>query len=78
MDLRCIRSIVEDFGIGIANYIRDRILDPILTLKPKGEGTGLGLSITYGMVKDHGGKLIVGNTHASYTRFHVDLPVNNG
>jgi signal transduction histidine kinase len=59
MDLRCIRSIVEDFGIGIANYIRDRILDPVLTLKPKGEGTGLGLSITYGMVKDHGGKLIV-------------------
>ncbi|MHC1730379.1 MAG: ABC transporter substrate binding protein [Syntrophobacteraceae bacterium] len=73
-----LRTTVEDFGAGIALEIRDRIFDPFFTTKPKERGTGLGLSITYGIVKEHGGELTVESEPGQYTRFHVDLPVDNG
>ena len=73
-----VRTTVEDFGIGISPEIRDRIFDPFYTSKPKEKGTGLGLSISYGIVKEHGGELIVESEPGRYTRFHMDLPVDNG
>jgi len=69
-----IRTTVEDSGIGIPSEIQDRIFDPFFTTKPKETGTGLGLSISYGIIKDHGGESKPGQ----YTRFHMDLPVDNG
>jgi PAS domain S-box-containing protein len=76
--LKFIRTTVEDFGIGIPMEIRDRIFDPFFTTKPKETGTGLGLSISYGIVRDHGGELSVESHPGRFTRFHVDLPVDNG
>jgi signal transduction histidine kinase len=73
-----IRITVEDYGIGIPSRILDKIFDPFFTTKPKETGTGLGLSISYGIVRDHGGELSVESEPGRYTRFHVDLPVNNG
>ncbi|MFH1136400.1 MAG: PAS domain S-box protein [Pseudomonadota bacterium] len=73
-----IRITVEDHGVGISPGIRDRIFDPFFTTKPKDLGTGLGLSITYGIVRDHGGELIVESEPDRFTRIHVDLPVDNG
>lgn len=75
---RHLRTTVEDSGTGIAPDIRERIFDPFFTTKPKETGTGLGLSITYGIVKEHGGELTVESEPDRYTRFHVDLPVDNG
>ncbi|MDY0042408.1 MAG: PocR ligand-binding domain-containing protein, partial [Desulforhabdus sp.] len=75
---RFIRTTVEDTGKGIPSEILDRIFDPIFTTKPKEIGTGLGLSISYGIVKDHGGELSVESEPGGYTRFHMDLPVDNG
>jgi PAS domain S-box-containing protein len=77
-DRRFIRTTVEDSGPGIPVEIRDRIFDPFFTTKPKERGTGLGLSISYGIVKDHGGELSVESEPGRYTRFCMDLPVNNG
>ena len=77
MGQKFIRITVEDFGIGIPSRITDRIFDPFFTTKPKETGTGLGLSISYGIVRDHGGELTVESEPGRYTRFHVDLPVNN-
>ncbi|MCE5333886.1 MAG: PAS domain-containing protein, partial [Desulfobacteraceae bacterium] len=77
-DRQYIRTTVEDFGNGIPPEIRDRIFDPFFTTKPKEAGTGLGLSISYGIVKDHGGELSVESEPGRYTRFHMDLPVDNG
>ncbi len=75
---RFIRTSVEDTGPGIPEEIRDRIFDPFFTTKPKETGTGLGLSISYGIVKEHGGELSVESEPDRYTRFHMDLPVDNG
>ena len=77
-DKKFIRTTVEDSGAGIPAAIRDRIFDPFFTTKPKEKGTGLGLSISYGIIKDHGGDLIVESEPEQYTRFHMDLPVDNG
>jgi PAS domain S-box-containing protein len=73
-----IRTTVEDTGPGIPLEIRERIFDPFFTNKPKEKGTGLGLSISYGIVKSHHGKLLVESELGQYTRFHMDLPVDNG
>ncbi|MHC1727555.1 MAG: ATP-binding protein [Syntrophobacteraceae bacterium] len=74
---RFVRTTVEDTGNGIPRQIRDRIFDPFFTTKPKESGTGLGLSISYGIVKDHCGELSVESEPGRYTRFHIDLPVDN-
>jgi len=77
-DRKFIRTTVEDLGAGIPPEIREKIFDPFFTTKPKETGTGLGLSISYGIVKDHGGELSVESEPGRYTRFYVDLPVDNG
>lgn len=75
---RFIRTTVEDTGAGIPPEIKDRIFDPFFTTKPKEIGTGLGLSISYGIVRDHGGELSMESKPNEYTRFCVDLPMDNG
>lgn len=72
-----VRLTVEDHGIGIPEALRDRIIDPFFTTKPRDKGTGLGLSISHGIVKDHGGTLWFESEVGQGTKFHVDLPISN-
>ncbi|MFP4480986.1 MAG: ATP-binding protein, partial [Desulfohalobiaceae bacterium] len=39
--------------------VLDKIFDPFFSTKPVGKGTGLGLSVTFGIIKDHGGRINV-------------------
>jgi len=73
-----IRTTVEDHGAGIAPDVVDRIFDPFFTSKGRDQGTGLGLSISHGIVQEHHGELSVECEPGQYTRFHLDLPVDNG
>ncbi|MBE0634913.1 PAS domain S-box protein, partial [Candidatus Bipolaricaulota bacterium] len=70
-----LRTTVEDCGLGIPDDVATRIFDPFFTTKARNEGTGLGLSISYGIVREHGGRLTVESKPDCYTRFHIDLPV---
>jgi len=73
-----IRTTIEDHGTGIPPEIIDRIFDPFFTTKSRAKGTGLGLSVSYGIIKDHNGELSVESEPGKYTRFHVDLRMDNG
>ncbi len=73
-----IRTTVEDHGAGIPDEIQGRLFDPFFTTKDRTKGTGLGLSISHGIVQDHHGELSFECEAGQYTRFHLDLPVDNG
>lgn len=66
---------VADTGYGIEKKNLPRIFDPFFTTKPTGEGTGLGLSVSYGIVKSHGGEILVESEPGEKTLFTVILPV---
>jgi signal transduction histidine kinase len=66
---------VQDSGYGIEEKHLRHIFDPFFTTKPTGEGTGLGLSVSYGIVKKHGGEILVDSKPGAGSTFTVVLPV---
>lgn len=73
-----LKIIVEDFGSGISDEVKDEIFDPFFTTKGKIQGTGLGLFISFGIVKDHHGEMTFESEEGKFTRFIVNLPCDNG
>jgi signal transduction histidine kinase len=66
---------VTDTGMGIAGEHLKRIFDPFFTTKTSGRGTGLGLSVSYGIIKEHAGKVDVRSTPGKGTSFRLEFPV---
>jgi PAS domain S-box-containing protein len=66
---------VADTGYGIEKRNLARIFDPFFTTKPTGEGTGLGLSVSYGIIKNHGGDILVESKAGEGSTFTIVLPV---
>jgi len=67
---------VEDNGTGMKPGIMDRIFEPFFTTRRDTGGTGLGLSLSYGLIKEHSGRIGVHSRPGIGTRFTVYLPVN--
>ena len=65
---------VTDTGAGIPSEHLHRIFDPFFTTKSSGRGTGLGLSVSYGIIKEHAGKIDVRSTPGKGTSFRLEFP----
>ena len=66
---------IADTGHGIERKNLAKIFDPFFTTKPTGEGTGLGLSVSYGIVKNHGGDILVDSEVGRGSTFTILLPL---
>lgn len=62
-----------DNGPGVKET--SRVFDPFYTTRPVGQGTGLGLSACYGIIQEHGGKIICNNRPAGGALFRIELPI---
>jgi signal transduction histidine kinase len=74
-ELRCASVRVTDEGAGIRGEDLAHVFEPFFTTKDVGDGTGLGLSVAYGIVKDHGGWIVVESTMGVGSSFVVYLPL---
>lgn len=63
---------VRDYGIGIPEDLKDKILKPYTTTKKS--GSGLGLSIVETIVLNHGGKLYFESEVGKGSEFFIELP----
>lgn len=78
-----VEIIIGDTGSGIAPEIQGRIFDPFFTTKRVGKGTGLGLSVSFGIIKDHNGRIEAHSPPQDpeltavgiHTAFHIFLPL---
>jgi two-component system NtrC family sensor kinase len=65
---------VIDDGPGMSEALAAQVFEPFFTTKAEGEGTGLGLSISQGIVKEHGGRIMLSTEEGKGSTFTVQLP----
>jgi PAS domain S-box-containing protein len=64
-----------DNGEGMDQDTLERVFDPFFTTKELGRGTGLGLSVSYGIVKEHGGRIYARSRSGQGSTFTIEFPV---
>lgn len=72
-----VRISFNDRGIGIAEALLNKVMNPFFSTKPSNIGTGLGLSISHSIIKNHGGKLAIDSVEGKFTKVLIELPAKN-
>ena len=65
---------ISDTGHGIRPEHVNRVFDPFFTTKIPGQGTGLGLAVSYGIIREHGGKVELESHPGRGTSFRLEFP----
>lgn len=70
----CWETRFEDDGPGIPEDERRRIFEPFFSTRPAGEGTGLGLAVVSSVMKEHGGRIEIGDSELGGCCMSLYLP----
>jgi signal transduction histidine kinase/CheY-like chemotaxis protein len=68
---------VRDTGIGMDDVTKRRVFEPFFTTKEIGKGSGLGLASAYGILRNHGGAIIVASEQGKGSVFSFFLPASS-
>jgi len=68
---------IADTGIGMTEEVKKRVFDPFFTTKGV-KNSGLGMSVSYGIVKRHGGEILIESEPGKGTAFIIHLPTGSG
>ncbi|MBM4322923.1 MAG: GAF domain-containing protein [Deltaproteobacteria bacterium] len=68
---------IADTGIGMTEEVKKRIFDPFFTTKGV-TSSGLGMSVSYGIIKRHGGEILIESEPGKGTTFIIHLPMGYG
>ncbi len=68
---------ITDTGIGMTEEVKKKVFDPFFTTKGV-KNSGLGMSVSYGIIKRHGGEILVESKENEGTTFIIHLPTGYG
>jgi CheY-like chemotaxis protein len=68
---------ISDTGIGMTEEVKKRVFDPFFTTKGV-SSSGLGMSVSYGIIRRHGGEILIESEFGRGTTFVLHLPVGLG
>jgi GAF domain-containing protein/CheY-like chemotaxis protein len=68
---------IADTGIGMTKEVKRKVFDPFFTTKGV-TNSGLGMSVSYGIIKRHGGEILIESELGRGTTFILRLPLSYG
>jgi len=68
---------IVDTGMGMTEEVKKRVFDPFFSTKGV-KNSGLGMSVSYGIIKRHGGEILIESEWGRGSTFIIHLPTGYG